>query len=518
MGVSHACRTFELLSQALRWICQHKFHISHMSHILDDFIFFGKTLPDCHSSLSRFFELSNMVNLPIKQSKTVFPSTTVTLHGIEVDKVNQTLALPPDKVTSLRQKLINLANRKKTTLKEMQSLIGSLNFACRAIAPGRAYLRRLVDFTRGKTRANHRIRITVDARRDMSAWLEFLLHLTTDASGFAYGAVVGASWLQGQFPSSWDSKHISIKELLPIVLAVRRWGPVWTNQRVLFLSDNTAVVTVINRQTAKDPQLMSLLRQLIVACLSYNICFRAKHIPGKTNVVADLISRLQIARARTIQPSLGRPTNTSPHSLATLAHNALSTMNAFVQHLNNEGKAPNTIRSFLSAISKRHKACRYSDPTNDYLVAKTVKGVAHTCPHVDQRQPLSTRDLSIIIKSVPTSRCSSYTVILLRAMFSLMFFGFLRIGEVTASPHNLYVSQCRIKPSKLRLVFLSYKHSAGRPFTLAVLPTDKAACPYRRMVDYIKLRGQGQGPLFRYANKLPVQKTAFAKYLKNNHR
>ena len=83
-----------------------------------------------------------------------------------------------------------------------------------------------------------------------------------------------------------------------------------------------------------------------------------------------------------------RPTNTSPHSLATLAHNALSTMNvafapssarryennwtrfitfvqkldrkrrympaspntviAFVQHLKNEGKAPNTIRSFLS--------------------------------------------------------------------------------------------------------------------------------------------------------------------------
>ena len=37
---------------------------------------------------------------------------------------------------------------------------------------------------------------------------------------------------------------------------------------VLFLSDNTAVVAVINRQTAKDPQLMSLLRQLILhACL-----------------------------------------------------------------------------------------------------------------------------------------------------------------------------------------------------------------------------------------------------------
>ena len=90
----------------------------------------------------------------------VFSSSAITLHGIEVDTVNQTLALPPDKVASLRQKLINLAKRKKTTLKEMQSLIGSLNFACRAIAPGRAFLRRLIDLTRGKTRANHRIRIT----------------------------------------------------------------------------------------------------------------------------------------------------------------------------------------------------------------------------------------------------------------------------------------------------------------------------------------------------------------------
>ena len=91
---------------------------------------------------------------------------------------------------------------------------------------------------------------------------------------------------------------------------------VWTNKRVLFLSDNTAVVAVINRQTAKDPQFMSLLRQLIVACLSYNICFRDKHIPGKTNVVADLISRLQIARARTIQPSLdNQPTPVPIHWL-----------------------------------------------------------------------------------------------------------------------------------------------------------------------------------------------------------
>ena len=133
MGVSNACQTFELLSYALQWISQLKFHISSMSHILDDSSWFGKTQPECHSNLSCFLELSQMASPPIKQSKTVLPSTTVTLHGIEVDTLNQTLALPLDKVTSLRQKLLGLAKRKIATLKEMQSLIGSLHFACSTI-------------------------------------------------------------------------------------------------------------------------------------------------------------------------------------------------------------------------------------------------------------------------------------------------------------------------------------------------------------------------------------------------
>ena len=202
----------------------------------------------------------------------MLPATKVTLHGIEFNTLNQ---------TSLRQKLINLAKRKKIIL------IGSLNFACHAISPGRAFLRCLIGMIRGTRRPNHHIRLTVEARGDIAAWIEFLqnfngqlsflatnwtspdvLSLTTEASCFAFGAAMDDSWFQGQFPPSRDCKHISIKELLSIVLAVRRWGLVLTNQRVLFFSDNIAVVVVIKRQTARDPQLMCLVRQLVVACLS----------------------------------------------------------------------------------------------------------------------------------------------------------------------------------------------------------------------------------------------------------
>ena len=59
------------------------------------------------------------------------------------------------------------------------------------------------------------------------------------------------------------------------------------NHRIVFFSDKSAVVDVINKQTAKDGSLMDIVQELDVQCVSHNICFRAKHILGKTNMVAD---------------------------------------------------------------------------------------------------------------------------------------------------------------------------------------------------------------------------------------
>ena len=49
---------------------------------------------------------------------------------------------------------------------------------------------------------------------------------------------------------------------------------------------------------------MELIGELVVQCMSHNICFRAKHITSKTNVIADYISRLQEDKAKVMQPTL----------------------------------------------------------------------------------------------------------------------------------------------------------------------------------------------------------------------
>jgi hypothetical protein len=76
------------------------------------------------------------------------------------------------------------------------------------------------------------------------------------------------------------------------------------NSKVLFLSDNQAVVDVLNKQSCRDKILMRLVRRLVLCTLSYNIVFRAKHIAGKSNIVADKLSRFHFQKARQVAPWL----------------------------------------------------------------------------------------------------------------------------------------------------------------------------------------------------------------------
>lgn len=212
--------------------------------------------------------------------------------------------------------------------------MGHLNFACRAVIPGRAFLRRLIDLTAKVTKPHHHITLTSEARKDMATWLLFLesfngrpfllpnkwcssleLRLESDASGLGFAAILGSHWLQGRWPPSWHDHHITIKELLPIVLAIRVWGQLLQNHRILFLCDNMAVVYIINSQTSRDSNIMCLVRTLVVASMKFNIVFRAKHVPGTLNVIADSLSRFQNSLAFAQAPQLHPEPTSVPESL-----------------------------------------------------------------------------------------------------------------------------------------------------------------------------------------------------------
>ena len=70
-----------------------------------------------------------------------------------------------------------------------------------------------------------------------------------------------------------------------------------------FYTDNEAIVHVINEQSCKDKLLMVFVHQMVLLCLKFNILFKAKHITGVKNNLADALSRLQVQKFRQLAPA-----------------------------------------------------------------------------------------------------------------------------------------------------------------------------------------------------------------------
>lgn len=141
MGCSLSCALFESFSSSIQLALIKFYGFSLVSHILDDFIFIGPhDSMQCLWQLDQFFKFSDLLGISIKHSKTVFPMQIAIIHGIEVDTIHMQAHLPHDKVQALIALLLNFSGRKTARLREWQSLIGSLSFACRAICPGHPFL------------------------------------------------------------------------------------------------------------------------------------------------------------------------------------------------------------------------------------------------------------------------------------------------------------------------------------------------------------------------------------------
>ena len=66
--------------------------------------------------------------------------------------------------------------------------------------------------------------------------------ITSDASGsWGCGAFHVNEWFQMQWDSHTPPLHITIKELLPVVIATATWGRNWVGKTVRALCDNMAV-------------------------------------------------------------------------------------------------------------------------------------------------------------------------------------------------------------------------------------------------------------------------------------
>lgn len=336
MGCSQSSAIFERISTSLEWVAKNKLNCSEVVHILDDFLFIEPSETACLHSLNNFLRFCTEVGIPIAEDKTFQPSPIMEFVGITLDSLRMEARLPESKITKCIELLEIFLGKTTCKKKELESLIGYLNFCCSVVLPGRAFLRRLISLMLGTKEPFMYISISPEVKADLRMWLNFVqnfngrclflndrflsssaLSLFTDAAASSgYGAIYGSYWLYGLFPKSWSIFNITFLELYPIVVAVNVWGHLWKNHCITFHTDNLALVYILNRQTSKDKDIMKLVRHLVLACLRYNVSFQSSHIIGIKNTEADCLSRQQVEEFKRLRPqSRTTPSPVPPHLL-----------------------------------------------------------------------------------------------------------------------------------------------------------------------------------------------------------
>ena len=93
------------------------------------------------NALQSLVDSCSELGVPIQEEKTVHPTTCIVFMGITLDSELMEARLPHEKIIKIKEKINEMINCKKTTLRQLQSLIGLLNFACCVVPPRRVFFK-----------------------------------------------------------------------------------------------------------------------------------------------------------------------------------------------------------------------------------------------------------------------------------------------------------------------------------------------------------------------------------------
>ena len=104
--------------------------------------------------------------------------------GIILDSMQMEACHPDDKITATRELLDSFTNHQSVHLVEFLSLVGTLQFACKAVVPGRIFLQRMINLNKVVPSRFHHIKLNREFFKDLNmcksvfSWLERLFLLS----------------------------------------------------------------------------------------------------------------------------------------------------------------------------------------------------------------------------------------------------------------------------------------------------------------------------------------------------
>ena len=172
-GLRSAPKIFLAVADAAQWMMVQQ-GTSDVFHYLDDFALVAPDVGSAQHPRGEMCRLFSSLGLPLEPNKLEGPASCLTFLGIEVDTVNRQLHLPAEKMKRLEKELKAARGRRTMLRRELQSLTGLLQHACKVVRPGRAFLQRLYALQSVGSAPSHNIRLNTIVRADIVWWQLFV--------------------------------------------------------------------------------------------------------------------------------------------------------------------------------------------------------------------------------------------------------------------------------------------------------------------------------------------------------
>ena len=332
-GSSISCSIFQSFSDSVAHIVTYITH-EPLINYLDDYLFVAYIRNECNEQVQVFLNVCKDIQFPVSLEKTHWGAQVIIFLGLLLDTIEQEIGIPMEKIRKARNLIEYFLNKKnhKATVLQTQQLCGVLNFICKAVVPGRAFLTRLYSLAPSNLKPHHHVTIKAESRFDLLIWKHLVNHaavyrrpfidlceiitsedvdMYSDASGSiekgGFGAYCGSRWSSGRFCPQFMAEYnpcIEYLELFGVAVAVLSWIRYFPNRNLCLYTDNESVKFILNKSSANGKNCMVLLRLITLECMVQNVRLFAECVGTDDNGKADALSRSDFKRFRKLGPHM----------------------------------------------------------------------------------------------------------------------------------------------------------------------------------------------------------------------
>jgi hypothetical protein len=171
------------------------------------------------------------------------PNTWMVFLGILFDTVNMTLSVTPERLYEIMLLLAKWSKKVEASKKDVQRLVGKLNFVAKCVRPGRIFISRMLEFLRS-FRGESVLPLPREFVKDLQWWSKFMVEyngvsmmsveewskpdeiLASDACLVGAGGWYNGNYFHCNFPDFIQNQglHINALELLTVIVCMKLWG------------------------------------------------------------------------------------------------------------------------------------------------------------------------------------------------------------------------------------------------------------------------------------------------------